>query len=85
FDGLRIIHEDKKNNHIKKDLPVLIISGIKDPVGKDGKDLFKVAKGYKKVGMSKVTVHLVEDARHEILKEVNKLQTYEIIVNWMLE
>ncbi|MFZ0576289.1 MAG: hypothetical protein WAM41_02175 [Psychrobacillus psychrotolerans] len=75
----------KKNNHIKKDLPVLIISGIKDPVGKDGKDLFKVANGYKKVGMSKVTVHLVEDARHEILKEVNKLQTYEIIVNWMLE
>ena len=85
FDGLRIIHDDKKNNHIKKDLPVLIISGIKDPVGKDGKDLFKVANGYKKVGMSKVTVHLIEDARHEILKEVNKLQTYEIIVNWMLE
>ena len=85
FDGLKVIHEDKKNNHIKKDLPVLIISGANDPVGKDGKDLFKVANGFKKVGMTNVTVHLVEEARHEILKEVNKLQTYEIIGNWMLD
>lgn len=35
--------------------------------------------------MTNVTLHLVEDARHEILNEVNKLQTYEIIANWMIE
>ena len=85
FDGLRIIHQDKNNSHIKKDLPVLVISGAKDPVGNDGKDLFKVASGLKKVGMTNVTVHLVEGARHEILNEVNKLQTYEIIENWMMD
>ena len=85
FDGLKIIHQGKENNHIKKDLPVFIISGAKDPVGKDGKDIFKVANGLKNVGMTKVTVHLVEDARHEILNEVNKLQTYEIIANWMID
>lgn len=85
FDGLKIIHQDKENNHIKKDLPVLVISGAKDPVGKDGKDIFKVANGLKSVGMTNVTVHLVEDARHEILNEVNKLQTYEIIANWMID
>lgn len=85
FDGLKIIHQAKKNNHIKKDLPVLVISGAKDPVGKDGKDIFKVAEGFKSVGMTNVTIHLVEDARHEILNEVNKLQTYEIIANWMID
>ncbi|MER2172601.1 MAG: lysophospholipase [Psychrobacillus psychrodurans] len=85
FDGLKIIHQDIENNHIKKDLPVLVISGAKDPVGKDGKDLFKVATGLKSVGMTNVTLHLIEDARHEILNEVNKLQTYEIIANWMIE
>lgn len=85
FDGLKIIHQDKENNHIKKDLLVLVISGAKDPVGKDGKDIFKVANGLKSVGMTNVTVHLVEDARHEILNEVNKLQTYEIIANWMID
>ncbi|QUG41342.1 lysophospholipase [Psychrobacillus sp. INOP01] len=85
FDGLKIIHKEIENNHIKKDLPVLVISGAKDPVGKDGKDLFKVANGLKNVGMTSVTVHLVEGARHEILNEVNKLQTYEIIANWMID
>jgi len=85
FDGLKIIHKDIENNHIKKDLPVLVISGAKDPVGKDGKDIFKVANGLKSVGMTNVTLHLIEDARHEILNEVNKLQTYEIIANWMIE
>lgn len=85
FDGLKIIHQAKKNNHIKKDLPVLVISGAKDPVGKQGKDIFKVAHGLTSVGMTRVTVHLVEDARHEILNEVNKLQTYEIIANWMID
>ncbi|SDO24714.1 Lysophospholipase, alpha-beta hydrolase superfamily [Psychrobacillus sp. OK028] len=85
FDGLKIIHQTKKNNHIKKDLPVLVISGAKDPVGKQGKDIFKVANGLKSVGMTNVTVHLVQDARHEILNEVNKLQTYEIIANWMID
>lgn len=84
FDGLKIIHQDTENNHIKKDLPVLVISGAKDPVGKDGKDIFKVANGLKNVGMTNVSVHLVEDARHEILNEVNKLLTYEIIANWMI-
>lgn len=85
FDGLKIIHQAKENKHIKKDLPVLVISGAKDPVGKDGKDIFKVANGLKSVGMTNVTVHLVEDARHEILKEVNKLQTYKLIANWMID
>lgn len=85
FDGLKIIHQDLENNHIKKDLPVLVISGAMDPVGKDGKDIFKVANGLKSVGMTSVTVHLVEDARHEILNEVNKHQTYEIIANWMID
>ncbi|WP_342600773.1 alpha/beta hydrolase [Psychrobacillus sp. FSL H8-0483] len=85
FGGLKTIHQEVEINKIRKDLPVFLISGIKDPVGKDGKDIFKVAKGLKKAGMQNVTVQLIEDARHEILNEVNKQQTFDVIANWMMK
>lgn len=85
FGGLKIIHQQVEINKIRKDLPVFLISGLIDPVGKDGKDIFKVAKGLKKAGMKNVTVQLIEGARHEILNEVNKQQTYDVIANWMMK
>lgn len=85
FAGLKIIHQENEIKKIRKDLPVLLISGLQDPVGKSGKDIFKVAKGLTNVGMENVTVQLVENARHEILNEVNKNETTQFIVNWMLK
>ena len=52
----------------------------KDPVGNNGKDLFKVAKGLTDAGMKNVTVQLVEESRHEILLELNKLETFRMYV-----
>lgn len=85
FDGLKIIHEGNEIKNIRKDLPVLLISGSQDPVGKSGKDVFKVAKGLTNVGMENVTVQLIENARHEILHEVEKHDTYQFITKWMLK
>ncbi|WP_144511256.1 alpha/beta hydrolase [Bacillus sp. FJAT-22090] len=85
FSGLKLIHKEEEINKVRKDLPVLIISGLQDPVGKDGKDIFKVAKSFSDAGMNNVTVQLIENARHEILNEVNKMQTYQYIVNWMIK
>lgn len=85
FHGLKTIHQENEIKKIRKDLPVLLISGVQDPVGKSGKDIFKVAKGLTNVGMENVTVQLVENARHEILNEMNKKETYQFIVNWMLK
>lgn len=85
FSGLKTIHKEEEINKIRKNLPVLIVSGSQDPVGKDGKDVFKVAKSFTDAGMNNVTVQLIENARHEILNEVNKMQTYQYIVNWMIK
>ena len=85
FGGMRVIHKESEMNKIRKDLPVLIISGEKDPVGKDGKDVFKVAEGMKKVGMKNITVQVVEGARHELLKEIGKEQTMEYMYKWMIK
>lgn len=85
FGGMRSIHKESEIMKIRKDLPVLLISGGKDPVGKDGKDIFKVAEGMKKAGMRDITVQVVEGARHELLKEKGKDKTMDYIYKWMIK
>ncbi|WP_313891170.1 alpha/beta hydrolase [Psychrobacillus sp.] len=82
--GIKTVHKTGEINRIRKDLPVFIISGAQDPVGNNGKDIFKVAKGLTNAGMKNVTVQLVENARHEILLEKNKLDTFDTVAKWLM-
>lgn len=52
-------------------LPVLLLSGREDPVGHGGKGVARVAKQMKKAGVEDVTVHLLPQARHDVLHEVD--------------
>lgn len=83
FDGLLFITD--KNNIIKtpKDLPILLISGDKDPVGSNGKMVNKAYEEYKKAGINNVQMKLYKDMRHEILNEIGKEKVYEDIINWI--
>ena len=51
---------------MRKDLPVLIISGSDDPVGGYGKGVTRVYKKLKSAGLDDVTLKLYKDCRHEI-------------------
>ncbi len=67
---------------MRKDLPILIISGELDPVG--GKPACeKLLAQYKELGMECVTLKLYPEDRHEILNEVDREQVYKDIVAWM--
>ena len=68
-----------------KNLPILIISGDSDPVGDNGKGVKKVYQMMKDVGIRDVTMKLYENARHEILNELNREEVYEYIGNWLEE
>lgn len=83
FDGLLFI--TNKNNIIKtpKDLPILLISGDKDPVGSNGKMVNKAYEEYKKAGINNAQMKLYKDMRHEILNEIGKEKVYEDIINWI--
>ena len=50
----------------KKDLPTLIISGEKDPVGEHGKGITKVYDRLISKGAKDITFKLYKDCRHEI-------------------
>ncbi|WP_047985621.1 alpha/beta hydrolase [Ornithinibacillus californiensis] len=81
--GLQYIHDPKRNEKIRKNLPVLFISGEADPVGSYGKGIWKTASMYKKTGIENITTTLFEGARHEVLNEINKTEVYEVIGRWI--
>lgn len=84
FTGLALIHKNAEVGKIRQDLPMLLISGSNDPVGGNGKGIFKAAKQYTGAGLSNVAVYLAEDARHELLHETDKEKHFETILEWML-
>ncbi|WP_019413756.1 alpha/beta fold hydrolase [Paenisporosarcina sp. TG20] len=83
LNGLDVIHDNKEIAHIPKKLPILMISGSKDPVSNDGKQVWVVANQYKKAGLIDITVVLVEEKRHELLNELGKEETFELVLQWM--
>jgi esterase/lipase len=66
-------------------MPILMLSGSKDPVGDYSKGVEEVYKKLKKSGHKNVTMKLYEGARHEILNETNRQEVYEDIINWLNE
>lgn len=66
-----------------EDIPLLFISGKDDPVGDFGQGVIKTRDLYNENGYSNLTLELVENNRHEIINEKEKIQTYKYIINWM--
>ncbi|HBF3457360.1 TPA: lysophospholipase, partial [Clostridioides difficile] len=70
--GLKEI-EDKENlKKVPLDIPIYIISGDKDPIGKNGKGVLRLRDRYIKLGVKDVTCKLYKDGRHELLNEINR-------------
>lgn len=70
---------------IRKDLPILILSGKDDPVGDFGKGIYKIEKLYKSVGLKDVKIKLYNGMRHEILNEENRILVLNDIINFIKE
>ncbi|MFD1030936.1 alpha/beta fold hydrolase [Metaplanococcus flavidus] len=83
FRGMLLINKKEEISKIRKDLPILLISGSEDPVGHKGKDLFAAAQKYKKAGIQEVQIFLGEGARHELLHEVEKKRYFKVMADWM--
>ncbi|QVK21052.1 lysophospholipase [Mycoplasmatota bacterium] len=75
--------ESKASYQNINDIPLLMFSGEKDPVG--GKNchlVYKIHKKYKKV-ITDLTLKIYEGALHEMINETNKEEVYEDISNWI--
>jgi alpha-beta hydrolase superfamily lysophospholipase len=85
FDVLSFIQKKKNIKKIPSELPIFMISGGEDPVGKYGKDVKKIYKQYKNIGISDITLKLYKDDRHEILNELDRLDVYNDVLRWIDE
>ncbi len=65
------------------ELPILMFSGDKDPVGEMGKGVTQVAENYRKYGNTELTFNLYEGGRHEMLNEKNSKEVEEDILTWL--
>lgn len=81
--GLRFIQEPEHMEKMRKDLPVLFLSGGDDPVGGYGEGVLKSAKAFNDAGMEKVDVRIYPLCRHELLKEINKEEVWAWLLKWL--
>ncbi|HHU38490.1 MAG TPA: alpha/beta hydrolase [Propionibacterium sp.] len=69
---------------IRKDLPVLLVSGRDDPVGGDkGDGVAKAGERYREAGFEDVDVRLYPAARHELLNETNRDEVTSDILTFL--
>lgn len=77
LNGLNASYNAENLAKIDLNKPIAIFSGAKDPVGGNSKLVELLYKQYQDLGVKSVTIKLYEDARHEILNEINKDEVYK--------
>ena len=83
FDLLGSVSDKEWAKNIKKDLPILIISGDADPVGNYGKGVNEVYKRMERAGMENVTMRLYHGARHELFNETSREEIISHTIEWI--
>lgn len=81
--GTSRLYKKKNVLRMKKDLPILIISGQDDPVGKKGKGVEKLLNMYSNYDFKHVTMKLYPMMRHEILNEKDKLKVFSDVLDFL--
>jgi len=67
-----------------KNLPIYLFSGLDDPMGDFGRGVIKVYSELVGAGCKDIEIRLYEDARHDVLFELNRLEVYEDIAKWLV-
>ena len=84
--GGMLMNEEKDNlAKMPKNLPVLFVSGDKDPVGSNGKGVRQTYEAFKSAGMQDVRIKLYPDARHELHNELNREELHSDVLAFLDE
>ncbi len=83
FKGLEEIHREKIIDKVPKGLPILLVSGGRDPVGKSKTGVMEVYNLYEEAGIDHLSYKFYEDARHELLHETNREKVFKDIIDWI--
>ncbi len=67
----------------RRDLPILVMSGMHDPVGNYGEGVSKYYSLLQKYGYANSQCILYDECRHELLNELNKTEVMADILKWI--
>ena len=82
--GFRFNQKAKNVQKMRKNAPILLISGGDDPVGAMGKGVEQTRDAFLAAGMQQVSTILYPGLRHEILNETAHRQTvYGDLLHWL--
>lgn len=85
FTGLAKIHDPGQLTSIPKDLPLYVVSGGADPVGKNGSGVRRFVNQLKKQGITNIETKLYPEARHELLNETNREEVMQDLGRWLAD
>lgn len=83
--GLKAIGTKKELKNVSVSEEILIIAGEDDPVGNNGKGPRELLWQYQKLGLTKLTLKMFNNMRHEILNEDKKDEVYYAISSFLLK
>lgn len=81
--GTSRLYKKKNVLRMNKNLPILIISGQDDPVGKKGKGVEKLYGMYLKYNFKHVNMKLYPMMRHEVLNEKDKIKVFNDVLDFL--
>lgn len=83
FKALSQTWHSRNIQEMPSGMPILLMGGQLDPAIRFGKDTKALAKKYRQSGLKKAEIKLWENGRHEMLNELNKLEVWEYLSDWI--
>lgn len=83
MQGLTVMQRKSNLREMQKDLPVLFVSGDRDPVGAMGEGVKAAYDSFLEAGCTDITLKLYAGARHELHNELNRDEYFEDIKDWL--
>lgn len=84
MQGLTVMQKPANLQQMQKDLPILFVSGDKDPVGAMGEGVKAAYDSFLQAGCTDITLKLYAGARHELHNELNRDEYFEDIKDWLM-
>ena len=82
FSGLTKLFSHRSAPFKQSNLPILLLSGSKDPVGGMGRNL-KLLEAWLKREPHLIHKHIYNGARHEVFNEINRQEVFEDMRSWI--
>jgi alpha-beta hydrolase superfamily lysophospholipase len=83
FAGARRLADPAQVTCMPHYLPLYLAVGSKDPVNAELILLWALVNRYRAAGLSDVTVRVYDDARHEVLNEINRADVIDDLLQWL--